>query len=158
MIEDYASGFRCWFVRGSRLYPLTSSKPWKTVDVAVCPTCKPPGKDCGCGFNAFFQKPSDEILASSDPKLIWGEIAGRGDTRLYDAGFRSSEAQILKLISPVGKHSGIQKYLLRKRYGVPIIASTDVWPRIEPMKKGETENLLGFSFSKALFFEQLKFQ
>lgn len=96
-------GFRRWKVTTTGvLTAVAMQSPWnKGENLAVCKQIPAsdhdsPGAGCFCGFNAWFDY--DEANREYDsPGTVLGVIAGAGNMRIHEVGFRSEKAQVLAL-------------------------------------------------------------
>lgn len=123
-------GFRRWLIDADNrmLVSATSTEVAWQPQVNYARGCKghsSPGKHCHCGFNAWF----DFKDAEKNYRGVIGAIAGAGDIRLHKKGFRSSEAQILALLS-FNKISKKDSSLLKEisdRYQVPLFKNKEAF-------------------------------
>lgn len=96
---------------------------WKRgINKASCDKCgHAPGGACHCGFNSFYNL-KDALEGPYEGVL--GVIAGAGEVRVHDVGFRSSEAQPIALLinTPYKKErESINK--AAKKYLIPVFCS-----------------------------------
>lgn len=121
-------GFRYWTLdlNNKVLLSVTSDVPWQPgVNYAAgCSNHSSPGLNCACGFNAWYDLSSINNLHYDygGKGAVAGAIAGTGTMAIHPTGFRSSEAQVLALLSSE-KTNDDQRDLIKeiaKRYSVPV--------------------------------------
>lgn len=140
-------GFRFWFARDERLYPLHGrtaiARPWLAgVNEAACrvgrhPGEPPPGEQCGCGLHSFYDP--DWMLRWLRLSPIWpvrrGHARGRlvyGVTRSWGRvapGRQTLAAQYAEIIAllDAGDDDEVgseQLTVLARAYALPVVPLT----------------------------------
>lgn len=113
-------GFRRWSfdIANDLLVSCIDNIPWQPgLNHASGCSHPSPGRNCHCGFNAWFSVRDAQNNYSFSTTIV-GAIAGAGTLELHASGFRAEQAQILALLVEKKQVSSLKK--ISEKYNIPI--------------------------------------